>query len=106
LTLLNASAESLYVEDWQGRTPRQLLSNIASQKDEKKMHSLHHVAAASDTLSAESLQLLVDVYPESIATADNHGLLLIHYACLNQALSLDALMLQVVLHTLVHKAPP
>jgi hypothetical protein len=30
VTLLNASAESLYIEDWQSRTPRQILSNTAS----------------------------------------------------------------------------
>jgi ankyrin repeat protein len=55
MTLLNASAESLYVEDWQGRTPRQLLSNTASREDENKMLPLHHLASASDVLSLESL---------------------------------------------------
>lgn len=92
VTLLNACAESLYVEDWQSRTPRQILSNTVSRKDKNKMLPLHHLAAASDVLLPESLQLLVDVYPESIITADNHGLLPIHYACLNPAISVDGLM--------------
>jgi hypothetical protein len=70
--LLNASAESLYIEDWQSRTPRQILSNTASW-----------------ILLLESLQLLVDVYPESITTEDNHSLLPINYACLNSAVSVD-----------------
>jgi ankyrin repeat protein len=91
MTLLNTSAESFSVENWQRRTPRQLLSNTASREDENKMLPLHHLAEASDTLSVESLKLLVDVYPESITTADNQGFLPIHYACLNQALSLDVL---------------
>jgi hypothetical protein len=91
MTLLNASAESLYIEDWKTTTPRQILSNTASRKDENEMLPLHHLAAVSDSLSVESLKLLVDVYPESITTADNRGLLPFHYACLNQALSLDVL---------------
>jgi hypothetical protein len=91
MTLLSASTESVYVEDWQTRTPRHILTNTASRKDENEMLPLHHLAAASDTLSVESLKLLVDVYPESITTADNRGLLPIHYACLNQSLSLDVL---------------
>jgi ankyrin repeat protein len=91
MTLLSSSTESVYVEDWQTRTPRHILTNTASRKDENEMLPLHHLAAASDTLSVESLKLLVDVYPESITTADNRGLLPIHYACLNQSLSLDVL---------------
>jgi hypothetical protein len=47
---------------------------------------LHKLAAASDVL-----QLLVDVYPESIITADDHGLLSFLKACLSPALSLDIL---------------
>ena len=89
VTLLNASAESLYIEDWQSRTPKQILSNTASWKDENKRLPLHHLAAAPDVLLLESLQLLVDVYPESITTEDNHSLLPINYACLNSAVSVD-----------------
>jgi hypothetical protein len=61
MTLLNASAESLYIEDWKTTTPRQILSNTASRKDENEMLPLHHLAAVSDSLSVESLKLLVDV---------------------------------------------
>jgi ankyrin repeat protein len=93
MTLLDSSPDSLHVEDRQRRTPRQVLSNTLSLADENKMLPLHHLAASSASLSVESLQLFVNVYPESIATEDNRGMLPTHYACLNQTLSLDVLML-------------
>ena len=83
---------SLKIHDILGRTPLQLLRSNASTLDDNNKLPLHHLAASSKTLTEKSLQLLVGTYPESIMASDNCGMLPFHYACLNQDLSLEALI--------------
>jgi ankyrin repeat protein len=90
--LASDSKDSIKVHDNQGRTPLQLLRSKVSTLDVNNMLALHHLAASSKTLTEKSLQLLVGTYPESIMASDNCGMLPFHYACLNQDLSLEALI--------------
>ncbi len=85
--------ESLTVQDNLGRTPSQILASTASRQDRNRRLPLHCLAATSNNLSPKSLQLLVDIYPESITSIDKFCLLPFHYACLNPATSIDVLML-------------
>jgi ankyrin repeat protein len=91
--LLDANKDCLQIKDNHGRTPLKLLSNTASIPDEKGMLPLHHLTASSDSLTEQSLLFLVNAYSESIRTADKYGMLPFHHACLNQALSLEVLMI-------------
>jgi ankyrin repeat protein len=84
---------SLTLQDNQGRTPLQLLTHTSSTQDENKMLPLHRLVANSNTLSEQPLQLLIDIYPESITSPDKNGMLPFHHACLNEASSLEVLML-------------
>ena len=93
IVLLDANKDSVQIKDNHGRTPLKLLSNTASIPDEKGMLPLHHLAASSDALTEQSLIFLVNAYSESIRTADKYGMLPFHHACLNQALSLEVLMI-------------
>ena len=93
IVLLDANKDSLQIKDNHGRTPLKHLSNTASIPDGKGMLPLHHLAARSDALTEQSLLFLVNSYFESIRTADKYDMLPFHHACLNQALSLEVLMI-------------
>ncbi len=93
MVLLDAHKDSLQIEDNHGRTPLKLLSNTAKTPDEKGMLLLHHAVARSGALTEHSLLILVNAYPKSIRTADIYGMLPFHHACLNQALSVEVLMI-------------
>jgi hypothetical protein len=96
LNLLDADGDSLHIKDKKGRT--QILQHTASSQDESKMFPLHFLATSFDSLSEKPLLLLLNAYPESIRTPDRYGMLPFHHACLNQALSLEVLMLLVSLY--------
>jgi ankyrin repeat protein len=97
--LLDANKDSLQIEDNHGRTPLKLLSNRAKIPDAKRMFPLHHLAASSDALTEQSLLFLINTYPESIRTADKYCMLPFQHACLNQALSLEVLMILLSLYS-------
>jgi ankyrin repeat protein len=85
------------IQDEMGRTPMNLLSLKASCEDENKMLPLHHLMASSVSVSEKGLQLLICAYPESIYKTDKYGMVPFHYACQNQAVSLEVLMLLIQL---------
>jgi ankyrin repeat protein len=93
MMLLDADEDSRNIKDKHGRTPMQVLQFSASHQDESKMFPLHQLAASSESLTEKSLLLLFNSYPESIRTPDKYGMLPFHHACLNEALSLELLML-------------
>jgi ankyrin repeat protein len=98
IVLLDENKNSLQIKDNHGRTPLKFLSSIASIPDEKGMLPLHHAVASSGSLREKSLLILVNAYPDSIRTADKYGMLPFHHACLNQALSLEILMILLSLY--------
>jgi len=82
------------VQDNQGKTPSQLLTQFASYKDPSNSYMLPlHRQASSSRLSAHLLCLLFSAYPESIASPDKRGMLPFHYACLNEASTIEILMI-------------
>jgi ankyrin repeat protein len=81
----DSGAESLSVKDFYGKTPLQL-------KDENERLPLHRLVATSSGVSLKYLKILVNSFPESIATPDKFGYLPFHYACLNPSSSLEILM--------------
>ena len=91
--LIQAYPESTTVQDNDGYTPGQYLSKTASVADEKGMLLLHREASHFSGLNVELLPILLRAYPEAIRFHDKLGLLPIHHASLNEASSLDALML-------------
>jgi hypothetical protein len=46
-----------------------------------------------DSFTEKSLQLMIDAYPEHITSVERRGRLPFHYACLNETLSLEVMML-------------
>jgi len=96
--LIQAYPESTTVQDNDGNTPLQYLTITASRVDEKGMLLLHRQAAHFRGLNVEMLPILFQANPEAIRLQDKSGLLPIHHASLNQASSLDALMLLVKLY--------
>jgi len=91
--LLDANPEGVRIPDNIGRTPSQLLEPLAARRDETGMLLLHHQAASSSGFDDDILSFLFGAYPEGIATPDKCGMLPLHHACLNQASSLDTLIL-------------
>jgi ankyrin repeat protein len=78
--------EQLSVQDNQGRTPFQLLPANDS-------FLLHQLAANSLHLSEKAVRLLVDMFPNSITTPNQYGMLPFHCACLNPNSTIEILML-------------
>ena len=91
MLLLKASPESFTVADKNGDTPSQLFTKLASTPDEKGQYLLHQ-EASKGIASAETLNLLVKAYPESIEKPDDQHMLPFHIACLNTSSSIDVLM--------------
>jgi len=91
MILLEASPESFTVTDNHGNTPSQLLTQLASTHDENGQYLLHH-EASKGIATADSLNILVRAYPESIAVPDYQNMLPFHIACLNTSSSIDVLM--------------
>jgi ankyrin repeat protein len=93
VALLDAGVEdSLKIQDNQGRTATQLVTQAASITDDNGRLPLHHLASRSNNLTVKALNLLVDAYPDSITLPDKFGMLPCHHACLNKASSLELLM--------------
>ena len=92
LFLIQAYPESTIVQDNDGNTPLQYLKETASHIDKNGMSFLHHEAMHFSGLNVEMLHVLFHANPEAIRLQDKSGLLPIHYAILNKASSLDALM--------------
>jgi ankyrin repeat protein len=97
MTLLEVNPETSTIVDNHGKTPSDLLQQVASQRNENGMYPLHHHAARG-LLTVNSLRLLFNAHPESIALPDKHGMLPFHHAALNNASSLDVLKLFVTLY--------
>jgi ankyrin repeat protein len=93
-----AYPESWTIQDNYGKTPKQYLIESARRRDERGMVLLHRQAAHIKGLSVRSLNILHDAYPEAIQMQDSSGLLPIHHASLNEASSLDVLMLLLKLY--------
>ena len=93
-----AYPESWTIQDNYGKTPKQYLIESARRRDERGMVLLHRQAAHIKGLSVRSLNILHDAYPEAIQMQDSLGLLPIHHASLNEASSLDVLMLLLKLY--------
>lgn len=95
MVLLNEDPDISTVKDYRGRTPSQLLTESASRTDGYGKIPLHHYAAhcsSSKGFTLNFLTFLISAYPEGISLPDDRGMVPFHYACLNQALSLDILM--------------
>ncbi len=71
----------------------QLMSLTESITGEYKKLPLHHLAVSSKILGEKSFKLQLDAYPEGVRSADKYCQLHFHYVCLNQASSLEALIL-------------
>ena len=96
--LIQAYPESTNVQDYEGNTPLQYLTKAASLIDKRGMLLLHREAAHFSGLNVEMLPTLFHANPEAIQLQDKWGLLPIHHASLNEASSLEALMLLVKLY--------
>ena len=92
IVLLEACQESFMIPDKQGITPSQLLSNVASQKNDSGMLLLHRHARYSNRFTLSALHYLLNANMKGIEERDNQGMLPIHHACLNAASSVDTLM--------------
>lgn len=96
MALLGSNNDHCFkTQDYQGRTPSQLLKHTASRHDKNEMLPLHRLAACSKHLSEKSLLLLAKAYPESLTSPDKYGILPFHYACLNPESSVELLMLYI-----------
>ena len=96
--LIQVYPESATVPDNDGNTPLQYLSKTASRVDNKGMLLLHREATNVKGLNMEMLLILFHANPEAIRLQDKLGWLPIHHASLNQAASLEALMLLIKLY--------
>jgi len=96
--IFQAYPESTIVQDNDGNTPLKYLTKAASHVDERGMLLLHREAAHFKGLNVEILPILFHANPEAIRLQDKLGLLPIHHASLNEASSLDALMLLIKLY--------
>ena len=96
--LIQTYPKGTTVQDNDGNTPFQYLNKTASRVDERGMLLLHREAMHFRGLNVEMLPILFHANPEAVCLQDKSGLLPIHYAMLNEASSLDALMLLVKLH--------
>jgi len=97
-SLIQAYPESTTVQDNDRNSPLQYLTKIARRVDERGMLLLHREAAHFKGLNVEILPILFHANPEAIRLQDKLGLLPIHHASLNEASSLDALMLLIKLY--------
>mmetsp|Transcript_4226 Transcript_4226/g.6246 ORF Transcript_4226/g.6246 Transcript_4226/m.6246 type:complete len:306 (+) Transcript_4226:128-1045(+) len=81
--LVTTCTNSIHVKDNNGVTPLRYLldSRISKRKDDNGMTLLHHLC--HDGAPFEVLALFIAASPESIAEADNQGMLPIHHACLS-----------------------
>jgi ankyrin repeat protein len=91
VALLNVNANCLIMKDNLGRTPLHIMKQNPLEKAEQ--HPLHFLVANVVNLSGESLQLILDAYPDSATSEDKYGMLPFHHACLNPNSSLEVLML-------------
>ena len=96
--LIQAEPESSSVPDNNGKAPLQYLKETASGQDERGMTLLHRQAANFKGLNMEILDILVHANPEAARQHDDSGLLPIHYACLNEASTLDIILSLVKLY--------
>lgn len=88
----------MYVANNQGKTPPQILSAKASQRDAHGMLLLHH-QANSPSLSLNLLRLLFHAFPSSVASTDKRGMLPFHHACMNgRRLQPDILLMLIHLY--------
>lgn len=65
-----------------GYSPRDLLRETATYKDESGMLLLHHIAKTY-MVTAKVIEFVVDAYPCGIYTSDNNGMLPFHHGLLN-----------------------
>lgn len=94
MILVEASPESTFLKDSQGRTPSQLLQKFASKQISDGKYLLHYLAEHPRILLTENLlPLIVHANPDSLAIKDNYGKLPFHYSCLNPNSSIEVLML-------------
>jgi ankyrin repeat protein len=93
--LIQAYSESTSVKDNDGNTPLQYLKETASHIDKRGMLLLHREATHLRGLHVETLPILLGANPKAILVKDESRLLPIHHAILNEASSLDALMILV-----------
>jgi ankyrin repeat protein len=91
VALLNVNLNCLIMKDNLGRTPLHIMKQNSLEIAER--HPLHFLVANLVNLSVESLQLILNAYPDSATSEDKYGMLPFHHACLNPNSSLDVLML-------------
>ena len=96
--LFQTHPESATIQDNDGYIPLQYLNKTASRVDDRGMLLLHREAAHSKGLCVAALPLLLKANPEAIGVQDKSGWLPLHHASLNEASSLDALMLLIKLY--------
>ena len=76
--LVWSADETCYSFNNDGFSPKDLLSNVAMNKDETGMTLLHHIAR-SKYVTAKVIEFVVDAYPNGIFTPDNNGMLPFHH---------------------------
>jgi len=89
--LSDAYPESVFIEDHNRRNPSALLKTFAKRMSSNGMLLLHHVCRC--TVSTKIFQLVFDAYPESLTYKDKSKMLPLHYACINEAATIDLIMM-------------
>jgi hypothetical protein len=77
-TLVWSANETCYSLNNDGFSPKDLLSNVAMNKDETGIILLHHITK-SKMVTAKVIEFVVDAYPNGIFTPDNNGMLPFHH---------------------------
>ncbi len=79
-----------------GKTPKDLLKEAASYKDNAGRLLLHHLLATGDVpwmytfdLTEAVINFVADAYPNSVTVPDNNGMLPFHHACLSRWCDID-----------------
>ncbi len=87
--LVNWLPDSPKIVNYDGKTPKDFLTEAASYKDSAGRLLLHRAAklegsfAIELNVSADVINFVADAFPNSISVPDYNGMLPLHHACLN-----------------------
>jgi ankyrin repeat protein len=104
--LVNWLPESCTIVNNNGKTPKDLLKEAASYKDNAGRLLIHRFAKLEATflfesnVSADEINFVADAYPNSITVPDHNGMLPFHHACLNSWCGSN------IVFTLLQRYPP
>jgi hypothetical protein len=90
--LVETCPESCTIANNDGKTPKQLLKEVAANQDDAGMSLLHCMAARSQFFSSKSIRFVVDSYPDGLVLSDKRKMLPFHHACVNEASTIETIM--------------